>query len=247
MQWYYTSDGEQKGPVDEEGFRKLIAQNVIRPDTLVWREGFGSWEPWGKLSEEDQHDVVDPQSALCVECGRRFLPEQMIRFGDNNVCAQCKPVFFQKMREGVALSGTFVYGGFWIRGLALIVDGIILFPVNLLLNLMAGVMTGAPGPAHDMGMHVAAAGLPMLLNLALACAYDTWFVGRFAATPGKMLCGLRVVRPDGERVSYARALGRHFAEMLSAYILLIGYIMAAFDGEKRSLHDHICDTRVVRK
>jgi uncharacterized RDD family membrane protein YckC len=62
-----------------------------------------------------------------------------------------------------------------------------------------------------------------------------------------MACGIKVVRPDGDRVSYARALGRYFAEILSGLILAIGYIMAAFDSEKRALHDHICSTRVVKK
>ena len=39
-----------------------------------------------------------------------------------------------------------------------------------------------------------------------------------------------------------------FAEMLSSLTLGIGYIMVAFDDEKRGLHDRdICDTRVVRK
>jgi uncharacterized RDD family membrane protein YckC len=28
--------------------------------------------------------------------------------------------------------------------------------------------------------------------------------------------------------------------------LFIGYLMAAFDDQKRALHDRICDTRVVR-
>jgi uncharacterized RDD family membrane protein YckC len=28
--------------------------------------------------------------------------------------------------------------------------------------------------------------------------------------------------------------------------LTIGYIMAAFDSQKRALHDRICDTRVIR-
>jgi uncharacterized RDD family membrane protein YckC len=27
----------------------------------------------------------------------------------------------------------------------------------------------------------------------------------------------------------------------------IGFIMAAFDDERRTLHDRICETRVVRK
>jgi hypothetical protein len=30
-------------------------------------------------------------------------------------------------------------------------------------------------------------------------------VGKFAATDGKMACGLKIVMPDGGRVSYARA------------------------------------------
>jgi len=34
--------------------------------------------------------------------------------------------------------------------------------------------------------------------------------------------------------------------MLSGMTLGIGYILAAFDAEKRGLHDMICDTRVIR-
>ena len=78
-------------------------------------------------------------------------------------------------------------------------------------------------------------------------AYDTWFIGKYGATPGKMACKLKIVVEDGSRVSYLRAFGRHFAKYLSAMILLIGYIMAAFDDQRRTLHDRICETRVVRK
>jgi uncharacterized RDD family membrane protein YckC len=86
-----------------------------------------------------------------------------------------------------------------------------------------------------------------VVSWALSIAYTTYFLGAHSATPGKMACGLRVVRPDGERISYARACGRFFAEILSSITLGIGYIIAAFDDEKRALHDRICDTRVVRK
>jgi len=34
-------------------------------------------------------------------------------------------------------------------------------------------------------------------------------------------------------------------ELLSRIICDIGYIIAVFDSEKRALHDHICNTRVV--
>jgi uncharacterized RDD family membrane protein YckC len=61
-----------------------------------------------------------------------------------------------------------------------------------------------------------------------------------------MACNLKVVVEDGERVTYMRAFGRHFAKLLSSMILAIGFIMAAFDDQKRTLHDRICETRVVR-
>jgi uncharacterized RDD family membrane protein YckC len=35
--------------------------------------------------------------------------------------------------------------------------------------------------------------------------------------------------------------------IVSGMILLIGYIMAGFDNEKRALHDRVCDTRVIYK
>ena len=36
-------------------------------------------------------------------------------------------------------------------------------------------------------------------------------------------------------------------QIVSGIILLIGYIIAGFDDEKRALHDRVCDTRVIYK
>ena len=36
-------------------------------------------------------------------------------------------------------------------------------------------------------------------------------------------------------------------DAMGAIVCLIGYFLVLFDEEKRSLHDRICDTRVVRK
>jgi len=87
----------------------------------------------------------------------------------------------------------------------------------------------------------------MLLQYVIPASYDAWFVGKYAATPGKMVCKLKVILADGGRVGYPRAFGRHFAKWISSMILFIGFIMAAFDDERRTLHDRICETRVVRK
>ena len=52
---------------------------------------------------------------------------------------------------------------------------------------------------------------------------------------------------DGSKISYQRAFGRAWADILSGMICYIGYIIAGFDKEKRALHDHICQTRVIYK
>jgi uncharacterized RDD family membrane protein YckC len=62
-----------------------------------------------------------------------------------------------------------------------------------------------------------------------------------------MACSLKVVTADGAPISYARAMGRALSELISGLVCYIGYIIAAFDREKRALHDHIANTRVVRK
>ncbi len=64
------------------------------------------------------------------------------------------------------------------------------------------------------------------------------------ASIGKLAMGLRVRRPDGGDIGFLRALGRTFAEIPSACILYIGYLMAFLDDERRTLHDRLAGTRV---
>lgn len=42
--WFYASEGKQQGPYPEGQFRELVAQGVVRADTLVWSEGMAGWQ-----------------------------------------------------------------------------------------------------------------------------------------------------------------------------------------------------------
>ncbi|MBH5372269.1 DUF4339 domain-containing protein [Bradyrhizobium glycinis] len=42
--WFYASEGKQQGPFAEGQFRDLVAQGVVRSDTLVWTEGMAGWQ-----------------------------------------------------------------------------------------------------------------------------------------------------------------------------------------------------------
>jgi uncharacterized RDD family membrane protein YckC len=160
------------------------------------------------------------------------------------------------MHPAAALAAGRHYGGFWIRFLARLIDGIIVGVVNFIvrvpLMLMFGVGTmgiggfgGARGGLIFGPAMAAVLGISMLIGLVLGAAYEVYFLSTYGATPGKMALGLRVIRTDGGPISPMLALGRHFAMWISAFVFMIGYIMAAFDSEKRALHDRICETRVI--
>jgi uncharacterized RDD family membrane protein YckC/ribosomal protein S27AE len=255
MDWYYAADGKQAGPVNDAALADLVRTGVVRAETLVWHSALPNWLPYGQVAAAAA--AAPPPSPVgtapagpmavggttfCSECGRPFSANDLVRFGDRWICGNCKELFAQKLREGVAPQGSVVYGGFWIRFLAVIIDGAILLVVSMLVNK---IVIRAAGPS-DIGAAMAMAGLAVVIQLAIAASYEGVFVGRFGATPGKMALHLKVVMPDGRPVSMGRAFGRYFAKFLSSFTIGIGYIMAGFDQEKRALHDYICSTRVIR-
>ncbi|MBN1671170.1 MAG: RDD family protein [Kiritimatiellae bacterium] len=269
MEWYYVENGTQMGPVSDQEFRQLVDAGTVVADTLVWHAGLQNWEPYSnvtpppaepvqpgagpspvRISSPAAASVPQPQAlpaqAVCVECGRSFPVDEMVRYETSMVCAECKPIFFQRVKEGAAMPGTLDVAGFWIRFAAKFVDGIILSGVNMVIGLFTGVVGAAAGSGHP-GPVLAAQGVQALLQIAFGVFYTVFFLGKYAATPGKMACHLKVVRSDGSKISYARACGRYFAEFLSGCpTLFIGYLMVAFDEQNRALHDIICDTRVIR-
>jgi uncharacterized RDD family membrane protein YckC len=182
------------------------------------------------------------EAAKCYECGKSFNNDEMIKYDNNWVCAGCKPIFLQKLKEGVSVTGAMEYAGFWIRFGAQFLDQIILTVVTQMIGFVMGTAAGASGQPN-----IGLIGIVFVINMAIIVSYDAFFLGKYGATPGKMACGLRVVTAEGEPISYGRAVGRHFAKYLSGMIFLIGYIMAAFDDERRALHDRICNTRVIKK
>jgi uncharacterized RDD family membrane protein YckC len=140
------------------------------------------------------------------------------------------------------------YGGFWIRFLAYLLDAIL---INIALGIIAAVVGASMIPADpakiDPEEFIAQMGPLQLVALAVSWLYFALMESSArGATVGKMILGLRVVDERGQRISFLRATGRFFAKFISAIILLIGYIMAAFTDRKRALHDMIAGTLVVK-
>lgn len=49
MQWFYTKDGQQLGPVEFSEIERLHAAGEITGETLVWQQGTASWVKLGTL------------------------------------------------------------------------------------------------------------------------------------------------------------------------------------------------------
>lgn len=265
MNWYYAAGGQQQGPVDEAQLDALIQSGQINQETLVWREGLPNWQPLRQARAGTAAGTPPPAGAsaagggigdvVCAECGKLFTKENVIQYGTAWVCATCKPIFLQKLREGAATGagafgmGEVRYAGFWIRFAAKFIDGLIMgviigIPMMVLMfGVGVGMQQGQQPGAAFMALQV----LLQVVGTGFAIAYNTFMHGKYGATLGKMAVGVRVVMADGSKVSYMRAFGRAWADILSGMICYIGYIIAGFDKEKRALHDHICQTRVVYK
>lgn len=179
----------------------------------------------------------------CSVCSDQFPKTEMVRFGTAWVCATCKPKYVQMLAQGAQRPGEMRYAGFRIRFGAKFLDGLILWGVNFLLTLMLGFVLTKSSPEMALVSSV----VMLVLQVVIAAGYSGFFLAKYRATPGKMACGLVVVTPEGGEISVGRGVGRYFAEVLSSMILMAGYLMVLFDPEKRSLHDRICNTRVVYK
>lgn len=195
---------------------------------------------------------METTTAFCGHCGRASTAADLVTIAGVPVCAGCKPSFLRRLQEGASTAATGLrYQGFWIRLVAKILDGIVVgvLMIPLWFVFMGSVISTA---ANRAGAPVASQvlGMQLLMNLAsivVTLAYSTWMNGRWGATVGKMAIGAVIVNTDGTPISYGKALARALAEILSGIILLIGYIMAAFDRQKRALHDQICGTLVVAR
>ena len=140
-------------------------------------------------------------------------------------------------------------GGFWIRVVAAIIEAIILrvvvAPVGMIFGGlgMAGMMSGIT----HVGLSLLGGGVTFILVLFGSWLYEAFMESSsYQATLGKMIFGMKVTDLNGNRISFERATGRHFAKWLSAMILFIGYIMVGFTDRKQGLHDLLAGTLVRR-
>lgn len=197
--------------------------------------------------------AVTPEgTALCSHCG------QTLSVAAN--MARVPPLSVSAAGPAYAAVPRLEYAGFWLRALAYLIDSavigiafvVILIPLIFLTGL--GDLLSRFHPDEDMSDF----GLFLILGLVfLATTVSlvvTWLYhallesSDWQATLGKKLLGLVVTDMAGQRVSFGRSTGRHFAKIITNMVpLFIGYFIAAFTEKKQALHDMIAGCLVLRR
>ena len=153
------------------------------------------------------------------------------------------------------------YGGFWMRFLAYIIDGV---AINTIIWTVVFPILGVIGSQYNVydqfrdleylsdeeAIALMFSFLPafLLFNLVINWLYSALLESSsWQATIGKKAINVIVVDADGARIDFAKASLRYFGKILSGAIFNIGYIMAAFSPRKQALHDLIANTFVIYK
>ncbi len=226
MEWFYANEGQRVGPVPTEELLRRAQTGAVHADTLVWRRGMTSWRRFEDCSTE----LAVPPS----------LPDA----GAERVAPASSASNVQPAAPRV---GQLIYGDFWVRAAAKVIDQTFVTILGLFLfSVVAGMIWKDHLPdVTDLDEMKKVINVYMLVVIAVDFVYTVFFVRRFRGTPGKLMLGLRLVSAAGTPLSTGVIIRRYFAEMLSRLALFFGYAVAAGDAEGRTLHDRLCDTRVI--
>ena len=138
---------------------------------------------------------------------------------------------------------TSVYAGFWKRFAAIVIDSVVLVAVSALLGWIAGTLYGETAGSYS---EKTAEAIGHVVGIMVWWIYYASLESSARqATLGKLALRIKVVDPQGGRISFGRATGRHFAKVVSGLILMIGYLMAGFTAKKQALHDMMAGCLVV--
>ncbi|MBD9480222.1 RDD family protein [Pseudoxanthomonas sp. PXM02] len=273
-QWYYVDAEQQRhGPVDAGAMGELFRNGTLSRASLVWREGMQQWTALVNVAPELRLDMTPPPPApeapdappvIEVKEERPLTGRAVFTASEPTYTAPAPIVRAAQTDSPYAApqadigaygyatpvrAGHVVYAGFWKRVAASLIDVFAIgIPLSILLVIL-GELFGWESSFSNIESSQPFNALETLVSYPLTAAIYAWFHSSagLMATPGKLAIGIKVVRTDGEKISFLRGFGRYFAYILSTLLLFVGLVMAAFTARKQGLHDFMCDTLVVDK
>ena len=177
------------------------------------------------LVTDSPDEQAPAETGVCVASGERLPISEMLPYGEAWVAVEHRDAFVEQVLEGSDASDASHYVNTRRRALAMVIDYFVkLIPISAVHvpYFIAATKFGEKVKTTDPEEMASLFTVGFLAALAIAKAgsllinslYETWMVGRYGATLGKMAVGARVVMPDDSRVSYPRAALRWVAKSL---------------------------------
>jgi uncharacterized RDD family membrane protein YckC len=220
------------------------------------------------LPSQGAESGVKENAMICAKCGAastdgaafcRSCGQPIVGFSVGQSPAASSGGAFVSTAPA-AVANAQIYAGFWLRFVAYLIDSAVAgVVVAVLVALAIGILgieffrslAASMQPGNPV-IPVALIATFVVFGIVMLIASWLYFAGMESSahqgTLGKMALGLKVTDMIGQPVSFGRASGRFFSQLITGMVpLAIGYIMAGFTQKKQALHDMIASCLVLRK
>jgi uncharacterized RDD family membrane protein YckC len=189
-----------------------------------------------------------PPGIDCPRCMHTNVPGALF-------CDNCGLIFANvqpRRRQSRTVAG-FAVGKLWQRFGGFMIDGLIIFALLMVVapitinESLSDIRGSIEEGTQSQRMTV--------LDSILTVTYETLLVAAITTTIGKRVFGLAVIRADGSKVTFKRALVRAGVKALTISLLpgvlpliliFANVIMVAARSDKRAIHDLIAGTAVIQ-
>ncbi len=219
--WYLGLNNKSVGPLTREEVLSRLRSGQIPLSTLAWREGMKSWEPLSKTELAAADEPAVHLSAAPL------------------VVAAAPPSIPENS-----------FGGFGIRAVALVLDGVLFLSFGTILASCFGIILG-----FGLGLRgfepAQISKVANIFSMCLSAGFGFFYYGvlqgALGGSPGKLIVGLRLVRADFTPVGVLRGIARYFAFIFALAPMGLGLLVLGIHPRKQGLHDLLAGTVVVTR
>lgn len=218
MNYHVARNEVALGQMSEEDITSRMHRGELSPEDLCWAEGMAEWQPLGTKFRP----VVTHEPAAI-----------------NPYAPPAANVIVSRQTPGLGEQP-----GFWMRVGAHIIDAILMNIIAAGFGFVLG-LTMVAMQVKDTDMIEFAGGV---IGLVVSWLYYALMESSAKqATLGKMALGIMVTDLNGGRISFGRATGRYFGQIVSALTLCIGFMMCGWTERKQCLHDMMAGCLLYRR
>lgn len=221
MNYHVAKNGAQLGQLSEQDIVNRLASGELSSDDLCWTDGMGDWQP---LGSRFQSTAAIPAPSAAASINPYAAPTSNVLRASNSRLGE--------------------HAGFWRRFAAHFIDSILMNIASAMGGFVVGISMASLGIRDELTLQITGGVVGILVSWLYYAFMES---SASQGTLGKMALGIMVTDLNGERISFGRASGRYFGQIVSALALCIGFLMCAWTERKQCLHDMMAGCLVYKK